>query len=296
MTHRTHPLAEGIPPPWAEGWGQDRFGVFVEIRFGEVVQRMRWIFPGAFEMGSPEEEAGRADWEGPRHRVTLTEGFWLADTPCTQALWQEVMGDNPSEFLSPERPVETVSWEDCRRFVDRCEERVPGVRLRLPTEAQWEYACRAGTSTATWRGDLVIEGERNAPRLDAIAWYGGNSGVGFDLDEGHDSSGWEETQHPHTMAGTRIVKTKQPNPWGLYDMLGNVWEWCEDAWRFGDSYEGSPRTDPLLQDGSGRVFRGGSWFEHARGVRAACRSARPPGSRYPILGFRLSRGPEPGGR
>ena len=288
-----HPLASGIAPSWAWGWGQDAHGVFVEIKIGEVEQRMRWIPEGTFIMGSPEEEEGRATWEGPQHQVTLTQGFWLADTPCTQALWQEVMGENPSRFVSPTRPVEQVSWDACQRFLERTSERRPDLRLQLPTEAQWEYACRADTETATWRGAVEILGERNAPALDPIAWYGGNSGDGFELDEGFDSSAWKEKQVEHNRAGTRPVKGKLPNPWGLYDMLGNVWEWCRDHWEFGTGYAEAARTDPVGEEGSRRVVRGGSWSGRARDVRAAYRGGGHPGARYDFVGFRLSRGPEP---
>ena len=293
---RSHPLASGYAPAWAWGWGQDRFGVFTEIKIGDVVQRMRWIFPGSFPMGSPESEKRRSPWEGPQHEVTLTEGFWLADSPCTQALWQEVMGENPSRFRSPNRPVEGVNWEDCQRFLERANGRVASLEAKLPAEAQWEYACRAGTKTATWLGDLEIEGGRNAPLLDEIAWYGGNSGQGFDLADGHDVSDWNERQYQDPRAGTRIVKTKQPNPWGLYDMLGNVWEWCADHWEFGERYPDGPRIDPVGTSGPDRVIRGGSWDARARRVRAAYRYGLDPGNRDGRLGFRLSRGPgrEPG--
>jgi len=163
--------------------------------------------------------------------------------------------------------------------------------LRLPTEAQWEYACRAGTDTATWYGDLEILGQDNAPILDEIAWYSGNSGVDFDyfdLTEGFDSSAWKEKQYPHVAAGTREVKLKRPNPWGLYDMLGNVWEWCLDFWA--DSYPEGPRTDPMgPESGAERVVRGGSWDVIARRMRAAYRAGPLPGARLHDLGFRLSR-------
>ncbi|MEM8993761.1 MAG: formylglycine-generating enzyme family protein, partial [Acidobacteriota bacterium] len=171
-----HPLSDGYPPTWASAWGQDRCGVWVEVEVGPVVQRLRWIPGGVFWMGSPDDEAGRADWEWPRHQVELAEGFWLADTPCTQELWQEVMGSNPSEFISPRRPVESISWDDCQQFLASLNERIPGLAAQLPTEAQWERACRAGTETPNWVGDLEVLGENNAPLLDSIAWYGGNSG------------------------------------------------------------------------------------------------------------------------
>jgi formylglycine-generating enzyme required for sulfatase activity len=196
-----HPLVDGCPPDWASEWGEDRFGVFVAFTLGDVNQRLRWIPPGRFLMGSPEEETrglargddARAGLEAehPRHEVFITKGFWLFDTPCTQALWQAVMGDNPSRFRSPDRPVEQVSWDDVQIFLGRINERIPGLDLVLPTEAQWEHACRARTETALYTGDIEILGERNAPALDPIAWYGGNSGVDFELAEGYDSSGWE---------------------------------------------------------------------------------------------------------
>ena len=280
---------------WAADGGADRFGRWASFRVGGVTQRMRWIVPGRFLMGSPAAEAGRFDREGPRHEVTLSEGFWLGETPCTQELWQAVMGDNPSYFPSPRRPVEQVSWEDCRRFFERLNATIPELRAGFPAEAQWEYACRAGTRTATWAGDLRILGERNAPRLDKIAWYGGNSGVGYELQKGWDSSDWRETQYPHTRAGTREVGGKEPNPWGLYDMLGNVYEWCSDWWA--DQYPEGPRVDPSGPDeGAERVIRGGSWVGHARLVRAAYRYCSSPGFRLHYLGFRLSRGQGPRGK
>ncbi len=286
-----HPLVDGRPPSWAWGWGKDRFGVFTEIRVGKAVQTLRWIPPGSFTMGSPETEAGRWEYEGPRHWVELTQGFWLADTACTQAFWIEVMGQNPSKFPSPGRPVDNVSWQDCQEFCGKLRQRLPGFDAGLPTEAQWEYACRAGTHTATWLGELEILGSNNAPLLDEIAWYGGNSGLGFELENGENSSGWPEKQYPHDRAGTREAGLKVPNPWGLSDMLGNVWEWCEDTWDGESGYPGGDRVDPVLKGGSSRVLRGGSWESHARSVRAASRHWRPPGSRDSYLGFRLSSGP-----
>ena len=243
-------------------------------------------------MGSPESEAGRWDREGPQHEVVLTEGYWLAETPCTQMLWEAVTGENPSDFQSPARPVEQVSWEQCQGFLAAVKGRFPGLRLRLPSEAEWEYACRAGTETATWEGDPKYPGVNNAPLLDGIAWYAGNSGVDFDLSEGFDSSGWKEKQYPHEVCGTREVKLKAANPWGLYDMLGNVWEWCSDWY---GPYSEEPQTDPLGPDkGSYRVVRGGSWGYLARNVRAACRDGSAPVERDGLLGFRLARGQEQG--
>ena len=166
-------------------------------------------------------------------------------------------------------------------------ERVQGLEAGLPTEAQWEHACRAGTTAATYAGDLDILGENNAPGLDEIAWYGGNSGVGYELEKGGGSSGWPNKQYPHTKARTREVASKRPNPWGLYDMLGNVWEWCTDMRR---DYRSSRVVDPVGPPGPGRVIRGGSWRSDARLVRAAFRLWLEPGDRGDDLGFRISQG------
>ena len=141
-------------PEWAEAIGRDEYGLYVDFRIGDAVQRLRWIVPGEFLMGSPESQAERLDWE-TQHRVILTQGYWLADTACTQALWQAVLDDNPSGFKGEDRPVENVSWDDTQRFIARLNELIPGGGFRLPTEAEWEYACRAGTTTAFWFGDQV---------------------------------------------------------------------------------------------------------------------------------------------
>ena len=284
-----HPLATGCPPAWASGWGQDRQGVFVEFTLQEVTQRLRWIPPGRFWMGS-EDEPGRYDTEGPRHQVTFSQGFWLFDTPCTQALWEAVMGKNPSRFQSLTRPVEQVSWNDVQDFLTRINARIPGLDLVLPSEARWEHACRAGTETAIYTGALDILGQNNAPALDPIAWYGGNSGVDFDLDNGHDSSDWPEKQYSHTRAGTRQVKLKRANPWGLYDMLGNVWEWCQDHWH--DDYQGAPADGSAWEDrdaGASRVLRGGSCGNVAPNVRAAFRYQGGPDGCGADIGFRCAR-------
>lgn len=291
-------------PKWASAIGRDHFGLWCEIaiepeRGGEpVIQRLRWISPGQFWMGSPEEETRGLvknkderiwfDAEHPRHPVTLTEGYWLFDAPCTQALWQVVIEKNPSQFQSPTRPVEQVSWNDAQNFLKQLNGRIPDLNLALPSEAQWEYACRAGTETAIYANDLAILGERNAPALNPIAWYGGNSGVDFDLERGHDSSDWPEKQYPHTKAGTHPVKRKQINAWGLYDMLGNVWEWCQDGMR---DYDQNAQTNPMgsLTTGAYRVLRGGSWGSDARYVRAAYRYRALPDDRVGYFGFRCAR-------
>jgi formylglycine-generating enzyme required for sulfatase activity len=243
-------------------------------------------------MGSPADEPGRYDWEGPVYEVTIGAGFWLFDTPCTQALWRAVMGTDSNWFKSSDRPVEDVSLGNVRTFLTQINSAMPGLYLSLPSEAQWEYACRAGTRDATYAGPMVIEGTNNAPVLDAIAWYRGNSGRGFELNNGFDSSTWHGKQYPHERAGTRPVALKAPNPWGLHDMLGNVWEWCVDHWH--DNYAGapvdeSPWLDPPPASTASRVIRGGSWLDYARSVRSANRDRPAPALRDDNIGFRCAR-------
>ncbi len=256
----------GAPASWATDYGADEFGPWAEFTVSgadrsPVTQRMRWIAPGSFLMGSPEDEEGRdgadTEWnEGPQHQVTLTKGYWLFDTPVTQELWTAVMGENPSRFEAPKRPVEQVSWDDTARFLAKLNALVPGLHLILPTEAQWEYACRAGTTTPNYAGHSDVAPE--------IAWHYENS---------------EHQTHP--------VKQKRINPWGLYDMLGNVWEWCADDMR---EYEAGAVTDPTGSlDSARRALRGGSWYDNARGVRAAYRFAYDRENRLYYTGFRCAR-------
>jgi formylglycine-generating enzyme required for sulfatase activity len=285
-----HPLADGNRPIWASGWGEDEFGVYAEFSLGGAAQRLRWIPPGCFWMGSPEGEAGRYDEEEPRHQVTLTSGFWMMNTPVRQSLWLAVMEANPSCFVSSERPVESANYTMIEQFLSRLNDRVPGLDLELPSEAQWEYACRAGTETATYAGDLEILGECNAPLLHDIAWYGGNSGVGFELENGEDSSWWPEKQFLDSPSGTHPVAQKRANAFGLFDMLGNVWEWCEDHYH--DSYNGAPADGSawLTKKATAlRILRGGSWRFDAKDVRAACRGLCHPEGRFNGVGIRCVR-------
>jgi formylglycine-generating enzyme required for sulfatase activity len=250
-------------PTWAVASGRDQYGLWAAIEVEGVHQHMRWIPPGTFLMGSPETELGRWDDEGPQHEVTLTRGYWLGETPVTQALWVAVMGENPSYFVSDDRPVERVSWDDCQTFLERLNGHVPALVARLPTEAEWERACRAGSTCATWVGELSEE--EVASELDAIAWCGSNS---------------EFATHP--------VRGKAPNPYGLHDMLGNVWEWCAEGVR---QYKAVPVANPIGETlCSSRVSRGGAWLSHARFVRAAARFELPRVFRYGCLGFRLAGG------
>jgi formylglycine-generating enzyme required for sulfatase activity len=240
-------------PPWASEIGRDEYGLWVKVEVEGVRQRLRWIPPGRFWMGASPDDREAFAVESPRHEVHLTRGYWLFDTPCTQALWQAVMGTNPSHFKGGERPVERVSWEDCQGFIERLNGQLPGLSLSLPTEAQWEYACRAGTETA-----------RYAEELEAIAWYEANSGN-----------------------ETHSVKQLEPNAWGLYDMLGNVLEWCQDGKR---NYTEAVKVDPVgpTDVGAVRVIRGGGWRDSAQGVRAAFRVWFPPGDANDNLGFRCA--------
>ena len=265
--------AEDVPA-WADRWGRDTFGPWVEFVVDDARQRMRWIAPGEFLMGSPEKPELQYGAETPQQPVTISRGFWMFDTPCTQALWQAVNGENPSRYTSDLRPVENVSWEDCQQFLQRLNECCPGLNLNLPTEAEWEYACRAGTKTSTYAGNLEIDENGHAPGLENIAWYSANSGH-----ETHD------------------LGMKSPNAWGLHDTLGNVWEWCRDHSH--RPYDAEPVADPLhvKDDPSAyRVIRGGCWGDSALLVRAASRLGYHPGDRLDFLGFRCSSsGSEPAG-
>ncbi|MDO4629501.1 MAG: formylglycine-generating enzyme family protein, partial [Planctomycetia bacterium] len=212
--------------------------------------RFRWCPPGDFMMGSPESEKDRLSWE-TQHRVSLTRGFWMLETEVTQEMWRSVMGNNPSSFAGARNPVENVSWNDCQEFCTKLKQKL-GITIGLPTEAQWEYACRAGTT-----GPYGGSGD-----LDDMGWYYDNSG-----------------------SGTHQVGTKQANAWGLYDMHGNVYEWCQDWY---GSYDESPTSDPSgPSSGSRRVVRGGSWFNGAKLCRSADRVSYSPELRIDFLGFRV---------
>lgn len=247
-----------------------------------------YIPPGTFMMGSPSNEPGRDDDE-IQHRVTLTRGFYLQATEVTQGQWKAVMGVNPSQFRNcgDDCPVEMLAWHDVQEFIRRLDKRASGSRYRLPTEAEWEYACRAGSSTAIYTGDLRILGKRNAPALNAIAWYGGNSCV--DYPGGSNCSGWKERQYSCSKCSPHPVGQKEPNAWGLYDMIGNMYEWCQDWY---GKYPSGALTDPTGPvSGTRRVSRGGSWDYHARSCRSANRNHFSPRYKKYYLGFRLVREP-----
>ena len=233
-----------------------------------IAYPFRWCPQGTFSMGAPEDEDPELwdeeyEYDEHLHEVTLTKGFWMLETQVTQVMWESVMGttvqqqrdkEDPGEELygeGTEYPIYYVNWEESRTFCKKLSSKL-GVQVSLPTEAQWEYACRAGT-TGAYAGDL-----------DAMGWYYKNSG---------------SKTHP--------VGQKKANEWGLKDMHGNVWEWCSD-WYGKDYYTESPTSDPKGPDsGSSRVNRGGSWHDDAEYCRSADRYCLEPGLRGDYLGFRI---------
>jgi sulfatase modifying factor 1 len=258
-------IPDPLPEKWASGYGEDEYGIWQSFTVNNIRCTLRWISPGRFQMGSPENEPERYDNE-KQHKVTITEGFWLAETACTQALWQEIMGENPSRFKGENLPVESVSWEECQRFIQTINERRPGRDLRLPSEAEWEYSCRAGTETPFSFGENITTGQVN---------YDGK----------HPYNNAEKGEYREM---TVAVKSLPCNNWGLYEMHGNVWEWCNDWYA---EYPSATMIDPKGTDtGTYRVLRGGSWFDFAGYCRSAYRDFYAPGYRNVDFGFRFVRG------
>ena len=229
----------------------------LEIDVNGVKFRMKYVEGGTFMMGAPGDDSEATDRERPRHSVTI-DNYYIAETQVTQELWQAVMGSNPSHFKGDiHRPVETVSWDDCQEFIKKLNT-ITCRTFSLPTEAQWEYAARGGKKSKGYK----FSGSNN---LGDVAWYGGNSNI---------------TTHP--------VAQKQSNELGLYDMTGNVWEWCQD--RFDSNYyANSPQNNPQgPSSGDGRVFRGGSWVNVPMLCRVSCRLNGNPRYRDNGFGLRLS--------
>jgi formylglycine-generating enzyme required for sulfatase activity len=216
----------------------------------EIEMKFAWIPPGGFLMGGDVNED-----EQPVHRVTISQGFYMGIFPVTQAEWRAVMGYNPSQFPGDDRPVETVSWFDCQEFCEKMRG-LTGKPVRLPTEAEWEYACRAGTTTEYSHGD----GE---DALKKVGWYYGNSNY-----------------------QTHSVGKKKANQWGLFDNHGNVWEWCQDGPR---EYTAEDQTDPAgpSSKDDDRVVRGGCWGDPLESCRAACRESVAPAERDSFMGLRV---------
>lgn len=211
---------------------------------------------GSFVMGATEEQGDDAwEWEKPSHVVTVSS-YTLGQTEVTQALWQAVMGYNPSFFVSdPQLPVEKVSWDDCQVFIARLNT-ITGQRFRLPTEAEWEYAARGGNMSRGWK-------YAGSNEIDDVAWYQDNAA-----------------------GGTHVVATLQCNELGLFDMSGNVWEWCQDVY---GPYPTSPQVNPTgPAAGTYRVYRGGGWNSSPRSCRVSYRFDRSPSATYNNQGLRLA--------
>ena len=221
----------------------------------------RWVPQGTFMMGSPKDAPNRFGDE-TQHKVTLTRGFWMLETPVTQAMWQSAAGTDPSEFKGAQNPVECVSWNDCQEFCRKLSSKLSG-SVSLPTEAQWEYACRAGTTTAYSFGNSLNGTDANCNGYQPY----GTAANGPYLEK------------------TAPVKSYAPNGWGLYDMHGNVREWCSDCY---GPYAKSPVSDPTgPENGPGQVNRGGSWNGSAGGCRSAYRNYYEPDFQSVGLGLRV---------
>jgi formylglycine-generating enzyme required for sulfatase activity len=226
----------------------------VHYRTNSLGIRLVLLQAGGFTQGSPRDEPGHEGGESPERRVVLTRAFWIGVHQVTQEQYAEAMGENPSRFSGARHPVEMVSWDDAAAFCRRLSEG-EGVDYRLPTEAEWEYACRAGSATAYCFGD-------DPARLDEFAWHRANSGG-----------------RPHE------VGLKLPSAWGLYDVHGNVWEWCLDAYA---GYDPGVREDPMgPREGKLRIVRGGSWFDYPLPLRSACRGRNLASNRADDHGFRV---------
>lgn len=233
---------------------------------GESME-MVWIAPGTFMMGSSKAESGRNKDETCLHQVALTKGFYLGKFPITQAQWSAVMGTQPWQGRTyvqphPNHPAVYISWNDVQMFISKLNVHAKEALFRLPTEAEWEYACRVGTSTRWSFGD-------DEGKLPEYAWYGANP--------------WNAG-----MQYAQPVGTKRPNPWGLYDMHGNVYEWTQD-W-YASYYPEAPCHDPNGPErGAYRVLRGGHFYYNAQSTRSAHRYAGSPDGRGAHFGARLAR-------
>ena len=225
----------------------------VPITVNGVTFNMIKVEGGTFTMGATSEMSEPWDNEKPTHQVTLST-YYIGETEVTQALWKAVMGSNPSSFKGDNRPVETVSWDDCQDFINQLNQ-LTNRKFRLPTEAEWEFAARGGNKS----NHTQYSGSSN---LDDVAWNDGNSG-----------------------GKTHPVKTKRANELGIYDMSGNVYEWCQDYYGNYSSTAEDNHKGP--ESGASRVFRGGGWNNRARGCRSSCRSGSTPGNRSYYLGLRL---------
>ena len=292
-------IPTSFPPAWANAYGQDNYGLWADLCVKEITQRMRWIPKGTFSMGSPETEKERFDNED-LHEVTLSQGFWLADTACTQAFWLALMGENPADFNDDlQNPVETVSWLEIHGFLKVLHGLVSGAQPRLPTEAEWEYACRAGAETPFFFGEGIAPSKVNYSGTHFYADGGKDmyrertvqvnySGTYFYVDV--DKDGYRER--------TVRVKSLPVNPWGLYEMHGNVWEWCSDEYQ--DNLGNDAMVDQVVEESpfslgrldAQRVLRGGSWLDLGEHCRSAFREGYAAADRSRDNGFRFALGHE----
>ncbi len=272
-----------------------------EKTFMDDIIEMEFVLikAGRFIMGSPDGRNGSTkemtrDEDENQHEVTISRDYYLGKYEVNQGQWKIVMGSNPSYFsrCGSDCPVEEVSWNDVQTFILRLNEVLQAsgknYTYRLPTEAEWEYAARAGTTEATYNGNLTLAGINNIPELDKIAWYGGNSEATYV--GAYDCSDWSGMQYPKiTLCGTQSAGGKKQNSWGLHDMLGNVWEWVADRYT---AYPKEPVVDPIInaqKKNAYRVYRGGGWGYNASFCRAAKRNRRTPDYKHYNLGFRLAR-------
>ena len=235
-----------------------------------VAFAFRWCPPGKFIMGGPRHDWDGANWveKNDMHAVTLTQGFWMLETEVTQAMWFLVMGSNPSEFQGANNPVERVGWGECQEFCRRLSEMLK-MPISLPTEAQWEYACRAGTRTLFYWGN-----DKGA------LWQYGN----YCERSNTNNFSWQDRSRSDGHDKIAPVRSFRPNAWGLYDMSGNVWEWCQD-W-FGDYPMGMVVDPKGPVNGFDHVYRGGSWADDAGGCQSA-RRVKSVDKQDAILGFRV---------
>jgi formylglycine-generating enzyme required for sulfatase activity len=240
------------------------------------------IGPGCFQMGT--DSANSAESDEKSHKVCITKGFWMGKHEITQGQWKLLLGETPAHFKNcgEECPVEQVSWDDVQKFIKELN-LATGLNYHLPTEAEWEYAARAGKQTESY----AKKSPNNSPGLDSISWYAGNSGVQYA--EAFPCADWVDKQYPAAQCGTHPVGKKQPNVWGLYDMLGNVWEMTAD-WYDYDYYRAAPANDPPGPErGANRATRGCSWNNDVDYCRLALRSYLSPERGNYSVGFRLVR-------
>lgn len=244
-------IVANLLPSWSTINGSDQYGQWADLTIGGDALRFRLVHSGKYLMGSPISEPGRNDDEGQKS-VSISNPYWISDSECTQAFWSSIMTSNPSKIKGDKLPVVNISWDDCQVFLGRLNRKVHGLSARLPSEAEWEYACRAGTQSSF------------PCNADESCWSQENSGL---------------TLH--------AVRLKLPNPWGLYDMNGNTYEWCSDWYA---SYSIRPLVDPDEAPNPAlplKVIRGGSFTRSLTQCRSATRGVNPPQLGAIDIGFRF---------